>query len=224
MSPRHKSAVQPAKGEVFSQTNMHLGKHRFTTLSYCVDDSSVPKSTPVRPPKRKGNAGNRQEFSKKDLDDILTPAYYGDEEDVVDDQKNSGEDWVLFSTRNEQLLLKGPHGTSYPMCSQYKVEIEGHVFTGNPLSELIRNVQKGMCGTEEAKQRKCVSLIYHKDLRHFAGFKEIAPVVKEESVETIGKGEFGEVTLGLYPERIHRFTYEFSTTLTCHLDERCLTT
>ncbi|KAH9281505.1 Tyrosine-protein kinase csk-1 [Echinococcus granulosus] len=136
-----------------------------------------------------------------DLENIWTPSYYGDEEDFAKEQKDVSANWALFSTKDGRLLLKrGPHGKSYFVNGQYEVEMNDHVVTGELLSEFIENVRRAECDADEANQRKCASLIYYKDLKRFAGSKEIEPLVKKEGAKTIGMGEFGEVTLRTYPE------------------------
>ncbi|EUB54463.1 Tyrosine-protein kinase STK [Echinococcus granulosus] len=133
------------------------------------------------------------------LDDIWTPAYYGDEEKFDKEGTKSGKTWILFSTKDGDLkLMKGLQGKSYPITGHYEVEIHGQVYKGNLLSELIKNVREKKSDTGEAEQRKCASLVYYRDLKRFAGSKKIEPFEKKEDAKTIGKGEFGEVTLRRY--------------------------
>nr|CDS18133.1 tyrosine protein kinase csk [Echinococcus granulosus] len=156
------------------------------------DADSMPKSVPKPPPRPK-------ESETMHLDDIWTPAYYGDEEKFDKEGTKSGKTWILFSTKDGDLkLMKGLQGKSYPITGHYEVEIHGQVYKGNLLSELIKNVREKKSDTGEAEQRKCASLVYYRDLKRFAGSKKIEPFEKKEDAKTIGKGEFGEVTLRRY--------------------------
>uniref|UniRef100_A0A0R3VZ11 Protein kinase domain-containing protein n=1 Tax=Taenia asiatica TaxID=60517 RepID=A0A0R3VZ11_TAEAS len=138
------------------------------------------------------------------LDAVWTPAYYGDEEDFAADEEDINENWILFSKKNGQLLLKkGPHGKSYHITGQYEVTIGDNIYTGKLLSELIASVRGKEGGGGEAKQRNCASLIYSEDLRRFAGSNEIEPLEKKEDAKVIGKGEFGEVTRRTYRKEVN---------------------
>ncbi|CUT98838.1 tyrosine protein kinase csk [Echinococcus multilocularis] len=161
------------------------------------DADTTPKSVPEPPSRPK-------ESETMHLDDIWTPAYYGDEEEFDKEGTKSGKVWILFSTKDDDLkLVKGLQGKSYPINGQYKVEIHGQVYKGNLLSELIKNVREKECDTGEAEERKCASLVYYRDLKRFAGSKKIEPFEKKEHAKTIGKGEFGEVTVRRYREEVN---------------------
>ncbi|VDM22552.1 unnamed protein product [Hydatigera taeniaeformis] len=148
---------------------------------------------------------------KLDLDSVWTPAYYGDEEEFPKDEKaeDISKDWVIFSTKNNRLLLKkGLHGKAYPISGQYKVDINNHNYKGNMLSELIETVVMGERGAGGAKQCKCPSLTYRKDLRCFAWSSEIAPLNKKNGSSAVEKGVFGEVTRRSYYQEVFHYFNE----------------
>ncbi|VDM26597.1 unnamed protein product [Hydatigera taeniaeformis] len=136
-----------------------------------------------------------------DPDVVWTPAYYGDVEDfdAKEEEVDANHNWLIFSTRDAHLLLKkGPHGDSYPITGRYDAHIDGRVVTGKLLSELIRSVHKE--GEEtEAKQRNRVSLVYYKDLQHYAGRAEMKALGREDTTTIVKKGEFGGIAVTSYP-------------------------
>ena len=74
------------------------------------------------------------------LDSIWTSAYFGDNEELDD---VVSDNWILYSKNVSDLFMKrGPNGTPYKVTvdNQYEVEIDGSIFRGWLLSELIRNV------------------------------------------------------------------------------------